>query len=477
MRRFLMVLAVAMAAATVQMAHATETLLYLNYDNDTQSVKEGADLIPYVFDGYHDLVRTDVNAGFLRLPNGTGKWVDIASSAASAIKTANEELTIEFFVKGNPETLGNWHYLVTVGGPYTGQMGVCADVNASKKLRLSVYPAGAKETSVSMIDGKWHHVAVTIKPINDGAGSHIESFVDYDAQVHNVDTTTPYLYSSGGVLCFNRSGNAGQGGCDVDEVRFTRGILDRKDFLRLEKTPPPVDGETLLYLPLDGDAKTIAHVEGQDKIEGTFTFADTTRTRTAVKEYGSDVKIRQLNLKYCAPGALSSSYNNYWALSKEKCQTCTIEFFIKGSADVTPWQVPFCYGNWTSKGNYGFLIQVNSDQTIWLKPGVGDSDTGFRIPADLTKEKWHHVALTIQPSTREGYEGGSHIEAFLDYNTPPVAANDYKNAFNGLVSGRLCFNPNGNAHCSIDEFRVTKGILPVSKFLAFDKLGLVVVIK
>ena len=92
-------------------ASASETLLYMDYDNDANSVKAGSDLLPFVCNASGTGLRETTNAGFLRLANGEQKWVALESTAAANIKTANEELTIEFFLKGNPETLAAWHYV------------------------------------------------------------------------------------------------------------------------------------------------------------------------------------------------------------------------------------------------------------------------------------------------------------------------------------------------------------------------------
>lgn len=470
-----MAFAAVMTAATVQMAQAAETLLYLNYDNVERSVKEGPDLFPYVCDGKHTAARATPNAGFLRVPKGQEEWNALDATPAAAITQAGEELTIEFFVKGNPESFAAWQYAVTIGGPWDWSVRV--DANAQRNIRLCVNQSDSfgKESSVSLVDGKWHHIAVTVKP-REGGGSHVETFVDY-SPLWSGDLTSGFKYGRGGVFSANRDGGGGYcGGCDVDEVRFTRGILDKSEFLRLEENPP-VDGETLLYLPFDVDGKTIAHAEWQGQVSGTPRLVEATRTHTAVKEWGTGVKVRNENVKFLEMTGELYVYNSCWALQRPNCDTCTIEFFIKGNPSAPAWSIPLCYGNWTSPGGYGFLVQVRDDKKIWLKPGVGNSDVGIFVPADLSKEKWHHVAVQISPSTKAGCENGSRFDVYLDYGETPVASADYANAFNGLAQGRLVINPGSVSYCAIDELRVTKGILPVSKFLAFGKLGLFLVIK
>ncbi len=456
-------------------AVASETLLYLDYDNDTRSVKEGPDLVPYVYDYNHNLVRS-ANVGFGRIPNGALVENKLDTTAAAEIMKAGEELTIEFFIKGNPGSLKEWEYLLTIGGSWNPCIRV--DAGTGKTMRLTVWTSGGDDvqtSSISLVDGKWHHVAVTVKPIS--GGSHIEAFVDYNS-IYSKDKTSEFKYSQCGVLTLNNRQGSACGGCDVDEIRYSRGVLAKSEFLRLDDTPPPKDGTTLLYLPLDTDAKTIAYADKQGNVSGTADFVGATRTRTKVKEFGTDVKLRDLNLAYLQQdGHDLYVYNNFWALEKSHCQTCTIEFFIKGGSSVKSWEVPLCYGNWTSAGSYGFMIQVDDSKNIRFKPGVGTADEWITIPVDLSKEKWHHVAIETQPSVKEGYENGSRFDAFVDYGMQSVAGDDFKDQFNGLVEGRVIFNPNKNAHCAIDELRVTQGLLPVSKFLSFGKLGLFIVVK
>lgn len=478
-RRVLMFLAAAMAVAIVSPAQAAETIQYLNFDNDEMSIKEGDLLFPYVCNKAGDDLRDgSKNAGFLRIAKGEYLYKGLDAS----VRTADQKLTIEFFIKGGVEgvTADNW--LVAIGGTWTGaSRACCISVTNNQKIRLVISRTSASDltvdTSVGIADGKWHHIGITVEPINDGAASHIVAYVDYNTKVID-DSSAKFKYEGLACLDFNRSGGSTNGGSgvDVDELKFTRGILSPDDFMRLD-LPPPVDGETLLYLPLDGDGKTIAHAEKQEWDPTDMNFVEASRTKTSVKEYGSDVRIRDLNLKYLDMGGYGATYNSYWALTGEKCQTCTIEFFIKGHPNVGVWCTELCYGYWITKGQYGFLVEVNSDKTILFKPGVGDLDVTFRIPANISKEKWHHVAIEIQPSTKEGCEDGSHFEAFLDYNETPVATADYSKPFNGLYGGRICFSPGGNGKCSIDEFRVTKGILPVSKFLSFEKQGALLVVR
>ena len=480
MQKLLMVFAAVLTGAAVQ---AGETLLWHDCDNDTDSVKEGADLLPFVCDGTYTSVRQGNNQGFSRVPSGKQKWVDFGT-AASAVKESGKELTIEFFIKG-PSDLEVWRSLMTIGGTWSGaDWALILSSNDSKNINLRVLAGGMIEQNVStsLIDGKWHHVALVVTPINDGAASHIDAYVDY-TRVINKDATGVFRYSACGTLDINRSGGSTQthSGCDLDEIRFTRGALSVSEFLRLDDTLPPEDGATLLYLPFDHDANSIAYPSKNNGVVGTADFVDATRTHTAIKERGTDVKVREENLSYLQQKQLTGHdlyiYNNFYALTKEMCQTCTIEFFIMGSPLVTNWETAMCYGHWGSVGQYGLLLQVDDSKKLWVKPGVGNSDTGFQLSIDLSQEKWHHVALTIRPSTKEGCEGGSHFEAFVDYSETPVVVKDYAQAFNGLPQKRLVFNDSRASHCAIDELRVTKGVLPVSKFLAFAKRGLFIVVQ
>lgn len=468
----------------MSMTAASETLLWCDCDNDTGwSVKEGSDLLPFVCDGTYTSVRQGNNQGFWRVPSGKDKWVNLGAPA-SAVKETGKELTIEFFIKG-PSDLYGGRSLMTIGGTWDGaSWALILSPNDNRYIELRINAGGMirQNTSVSLIDGKWHHVALVVTPINDGAASHIDAYVDY-SKVIDKDAVGVFNYGACGTLDINRSGGSAKdhSGCDLDEIRFSRGALSVSEFLRLDDTLPPEDGAALLYLPFDNDANSIAYPSKNNGVVGTADFVAATRTHTAVRERGTDVKVREENLAYLQQEQLAGHdlyiYNNFYALTKEMCQTCTIEFFIMGSPLVTNWESVMCYGHWGNYGQYGLLLQVDNSKKLWVKPGVGTTDTGFQLSIDLTKEKWHHVAIEIQPSTKEGCEGGSHFEAFVDYSKDPVVVKDYAQAFNGLPQKRLVFNDSRASHCAIDELRVTKGILPVSKFLSFEKQGLILVIQ
>ena len=668
-------------------ASASETLLHLDYDNDLKSVKEGSDLLPFVCNASGTDLRGTPNAGFLRLANGEQRWVALESTAAANIKTANEELTIEFFLKGNPETLAAWHYVMTIGGPWSGQWAAIVDADASKNIRLQIDGFSSANTSASLVDGKWHHVAIVVKPINGGAGSHVEAYVDY-SRVLNVDNeTTPFKYSCCGTLDINHNSGFACGGCDVDEVRFTRGTLDVSEFMRLSNPWPedgvfrvsfdddvssvksgddlipyvctangedlisginggylhlvpnsgmrefgfpyesflakadeltieffvkcdpenlrtwqlplvfgsttdgnshvfrvesdgnkgiflkilnglriaqpnvslvdgkwhhvairvnptetgchvetffdykscaflygssgdidsafnyewlatsklclnysnsgvdidelrftrgllqsdefmrlkesaaPKDGDAIVHLAFDdGTVHSLVYREEEGTSSSKGTFEDESVRGRGIVEHGTKEVLRNLNLK--SHFGFLMYVNEHYALKPENCDSCTIEFFIKGGSDLTAWQMPFCYGAHWDASNRGLAIQVAGDgKNLYVKPGVGSADYGAAISLDISDSRWHHFAVTVEQSTSN--PGGTRFEFFADYKSVKVW--DFAGKWNGLAVDQIYFSQSGTF--GFDEFRITKGVLPVEKFLDFSKTGMILIFR
>ena len=118
---------------------------------------------------------------------------------------------------------------------------------------------------------------------------------------------------------------------------------------------------------------------------------------------------------------------------------------------------------------------------VCFQPGVLPTDTSINVAEDLSDGKWRHFAVTFAPSTTSGYEGGTHVEVFCNYKL--VATKDYLGIFRGIAPvlvkngcGPIYFYSCGGRY-SFDEFRVTKGVLPVEKFIDFGKLGMALLVR
>lgn len=466
----------------VAMTLAGETLQYIDFDADSMSQTEGENLCPYVFDGTGRSVREDQNAGYLNVGFGKEKRFTLEASVAEEDK----ELTTEFFVKGGENGIAPYKFLLYVGQAWNGGTQTLGLYSAQNKM-LALHVFLKDGTSIvytsattSLTDGKWHHVALTIKPIV--GGSHIAAYIDY-VKVIDQETTSPCKYVA--YMDINRQYGKANPDCevDVDEVRFTRGILEPSQFLRLKKTPNPIEGESVVYIPFDGNAISIVHQEYQVETQGDFVYSADIKRPTDVVEHGTRMKIRSTNLQSAHAGNTGTvCWFDSFSLAKENSSTWTIEFMMKGNdlSEMKDWESPLSYGS-NVAGVYGLLVKMRTSGIVCFQPGVLPTDTSINVAEDLSDGKWRHFAVTFAPSTTSGYEGGTHVEVFCNYKL--VATKDYLGIFRGIAPvldkngcGPIYFYSCGGRY-SFDEFRVTKGVLPVEKFIDFGKLGMALLVR
>jgi len=91
--------------------------------------------------------------------------------------------------------------------------------------------------SVPMFDGKWHHVAVTIRQLPSG----LSEFAFYvDRKYIGTSTTVNYAWRGfKDATTLRIDASKVSGGClKLDEFRITKGVLDQKDFLRARNHEP-----------------------------------------------------------------------------------------------------------------------------------------------------------------------------------------------------------------------------------------------
>ena len=181
----------------------------------------------------------------------------------------SNSLTIEAFIRVERDYEDRWRFIVAKPGEkkddgkpraawFMGINGaggklfmyVTTKVTAEDG-SVSYKDSGETDFGTSVLDGKWHHVAMVI----DGANKKIYKYLDYKLQV-TASYTGEIAY---GDVADNNMVYVGKYwgsyGCfpgSIDEVRISSGVLTEKEFLRPNFGAKDCLPETVLYMPFEG---------------------------------------------------------------------------------------------------------------------------------------------------------------------------------------------------------------------------------
>lgn len=331
---------------------------------------------------------------------------------------------------------------------------------------------GVYDDSQVWLDGNWHHVAVTIN------GTAVTLYKDY-AAVKSLTLGTSWSGSSS--LHLVLGSRSGKSKLDFDEIRITKGVLAPTQFFCFESKSVMQDGDTLLYMPFDGNMTSVAGglYEDYGPVQTGTPAYDADVWKNSVVEFGNnDVVIRGENtysLKIDKTGAVTKTIRNPHLLTNA-FDSATIEFFIKGpsdDADVALWKENLIFGKgWaseTGKDKFGFLVQVDGTRKLFLRVDT-DATSGYSStatsPFAITDGKWHHFAITIEP-----VDGGAKTQMcyYFDYAEPVIQTKD--GIWAGMKYGNIFSFGTSDSALWLDEFRITKGVLPKAKFMKSRNRG------
>lgn len=410
----------------------------------------------------------------------------------------SDSFTFEALYKWNAKPTGDLHYFVSQhtknesGGNAAALQGTMLQ---DGRLRISALngtydPASGDlvstasvsgETSYSCLDGRWHHVAV----VYDKAAGTIRAYVDYRrildaANFRAVTKTSGYqkaLIVGNGYYSNSKYANTDGG---LDEVRLTRRALAPEEFLFPEAF---VETDTLAWVSFEGGelaAWPYECVRHAISTNAALSFSGDTIAPNSVRTRGGDV-LRRGNAKSLsttggAGGVLSTAVMAEWLgdpiLQGAATNSLTVEFFAKGTGEAASYAlVAGLYSPAAHEGSGGNVAAVRMpNQNTVGNPGYyqghcyGSSGsqatlllkTGAEMPQMANDGKWHHVAVT--------FESGSEtltLTGYCDYRQ--VNQSTTKNALFDLSEALLRIG-NGLPGL-IDEIRISKGVLPVGKFL------------
>lgn len=411
------------------------------------------------------------------------------------------QVTFEMFVRGDGRTdsdsksvkvweesvwldkLSTWSWAQNVG-PKRSECLVFWMQNGDSTTGETYEQVGQKSVTAhpKVLDGRWNHLAVTIDDKTAKIYLNYEevSTVALDASWHwsnNSDGSGYFLVLGGG---------SGTSKLDFDEIRITKGVLPVEDWLRIAGELMPEDGDTLLYLPFDFSLETLAYPlsDAGYTSTGALTY-DASVWKKKVVEYGDrQVVIREENVACLKANksAATRTLPNPYLQRGANGDAMTVEFFMKGSAvagEMSTWGSKLVVGKYWSdelkQTVYPFLVQANDDFGYYFRfDSTAGKSTSFQPGVSLTDGRWHHFAATFEP-----VEGGAKtkISFFADYGDAMVQT----------VEGTWCLTRSsdkslvlGDANCVVwmDEFRVSNGLLPKSKFLKANNLtGIIMVVR
>lgn len=489
----------AMSAMAARSAEADlETLVYLPFDSDLKSkvyvdrngtvlehVADGTGAISfkkpecrYVYDGGLGIQGRQENAGYLSLKDAR---VNIPLEGF-ALSNDVDAITVEMFVRANEGDMAAWQEWIwispIVGEPAASQMAArsaalfYSQVQSASELGKANYEVrnDSKEWH-RLLNGNWHHIALTICP-NASGGSTISYCTDYGsiASYQQTERWTGSAGTSGMTLYLSLGGRNMAGSMDVDELRITRGVVPKEKYLHLLSQGRPSDGDVLCHFPLDGDMLPMGYREQvpRNPVTGFTAGYDAAGVLggRVCRYFSWDACVRETNvscLRSDKTGRSSVNLVNPW-LYDGSCDSMTVEFFLKGTtnaADIATWQEKFMLN---STDGYLLLVQGGSNKKIYLRADrIGGSSASYSstYKASLTDGKWHHVAMTVQPEA----DGTSDmITYFIDYQKVFNQKGNAKWCGFGKADKILSFGTKVDA-MSLDEVRITKGVLPVEMFL------------
>ena len=354
----------------------------------------------------------------------------------------------------------------------------------SGELVSSVLVSGS--TSYSCVDGKWHHVAV----VYDKAAHTFKAYVDYrpivDVAEFTAVTNNASKYSNAfiigdGYYATEKYANTDGG---LDEVRITRRALSVNEFLFPEKY---VDTDTIAWVSFeDGELGMWPYscARQPSATNAVIRFADDTiggvGIRTKDKTPLRTGNAKSFSLWDNGSGAWIE-YMNDPLVNGTTLDAVTIEFFAKGTEAWSYGLMVAIAGaaEGDSFTNNVMAVRVPNQNTAsnvgYYQGHFYDSENNQRgdvyknenSPQNVTTDgAWHHIAATFRQSgdkvIHEGYYDYKKVAEFQ----VPVYAAQHSYLRTNLVHSVLQIG-HGVIGC-LDELRISKGVLPVGKFLYRD---------
>lgn len=239
----------------------------------------------------------------------------------------------------------------------------------------------------------------------------------------------------------------------------------------------PAAAETIVWLPLDGDALSVVNADRNAAVFGECWDQSPHSIEYVTNVPGRVVCDRNLNFLRGNAGSLKLEKTRLainldaFPLSND-VDSVTIEFFTKGSG-LTAWFPFFCLGPYTkpvaaaSDPLTPYLkLTPNPDGNVlaYLRSSTGHNEEIFAT-AKLFDDAWHHVAITVAPA-----DGHSEAAFYMDGALVERKALTKQVKWTGgagSADGSPLYLYLGTRRSTVylDEIRISAGVLPEGRWM------------
>ena len=417
-------------------------------------------------------------------PARYGGCVQVASDSSLSLSA----VTVEFFVFPVRLTsrTNNGYQLVAKQSTGTGKFTYSICLTSGGKPYVNVYDSsgnlmnttgtGKFESSTSILDDRWHHVALTVN--GKAAKLYVDGLlaksVTLTGNLHYKDDAPLYIGAS-------QMGYYVSGGF-IDEVRISDKALQPNQFLHMKS----VDLEkTLFHAGFEGDLGVettmsipeFTGVEGRVDTEGSPSLPGFDAQNVPYERIGDRLgnEIRKPN---ASSVFLKDSTITYPHCPNLESPEMTIEFFMKYQAASNYASIVRFGKSYTNPGVHPvWNIGLNSDASqIMMRIDTTTTENQAREFGNTFLDgEWHHVAVTIAQR-----EGGITLRMYDNYKQVGAdrlltgSLNYEKGSCLGI--GRSSVSKAGFTGW-IDELRISRGVLSVDEFMRRGRYGTTVIVQ
>ena len=324
-------------------------------------------------------------------------------------------------------------------------------------------------------DGNWHHVAV----VYDADNSTLSMYLDYlevykNRQVRLSEVKNYALVGHGGssMLQFVHG--------KIDSVRFTQRALSVGEFLNPMTAVTDIPDDVLFYAPLNGTSEAVTEnqiilgdldsrgfegceapvfttdvkypelcLEGK---EGSWCVTNT----GSIHVKGSQICFRNTD----SLGTFDHTTEFYFRLSSMELMSGLIRLNNSSSlADAAPvWAI---YVNGTTTRRLGLRCSTVTNGVASTERYL---DTTIKLN-DIVDGEWHHFAMTTQYNEESDRQ---HFTIYIDGEkvwTNSLLGYFYDRGLGFNLTMGYSSKAEGNVVGDFDELKITRGVIPPSKFM------------
>lgn len=429
-----------------------------------------------------------------------GSYVAIPNFTRKFFGDTNQSFTAECFFRTRGEVRGD-QALFQIGSIPTVRVFFKGD--SPKRLsyiwnnnKAKAVHAGWRTDSPD--DGQWHHVAF----VYDDVRKQVRCYLDYRLDYQTCATNVMDNNSSMWIGCGRPNGIEQFFDGWIDDVRVTRAALLPEDFLCAHDVAVNPADPTRLFAAFDYNAETGPY----PSFTGNW-VTGLTGTGGAAPSYGGPrfacLLLGGEGTDARTPNHASLQLNGsavafpYARLYEQ--EAFTVEFFgklskVDGGANLIRYS---SVDDADERSAPVWALYLNEEKAAKLQLSLNlirdgkvvQNYTFRRYIPDLADRRWHHYALTFEPTQKDGQDH-TRVVLYRDYrrvfsedNPQDPDIEEFPGRLNLAVgvNGRLLLNSRAESgkqvEGRIDSLRFSKGVLPSERFIRKAKVGFLTVIR